>query len=55
MYIIETCPKCGHDLANEVVCTYPPIYCKVCYSCGWRWEEKQEIKRVPFNPDLEKF
>ena len=51
--IIETCPKCGYDLANEVVCTYPPIYCKVCYHCGWRWEEKQEVKRVPFNPDPE--
>ena len=53
MYIIETCPKCGHDLSNEVVDTFPPIYCKVCYHCGWRWEEKQEVKRVPFNPDPE--
>lgn len=52
MYIIETCPKCGYDLSNEVVGTYPPIYCKVCYHCGWRWEEKQEeVKRVPFQPD----
>lgn len=52
MYIIETCPKCGHDLSNEVVDTFPPIYCKVCYHCGWRWEEKQEeVKRVPFQPD----
>ena len=23
--IIETCPKCGHDLQDEVICTYPPI------------------------------
>ena len=54
MYIIETCPKCGHDLSNEVICTLPPIHCKVCYHCGWRWEEKQEeVKRVPFNPDPE--
>ena len=51
MFIIETCPKCGHDLSNEVVGTFPPIYCKVCYHCGWRWEEKQEVKRVSFQPD----
>lgn len=52
MYIIETCPECGRDLSNEVICTCPPIYCKVCYYCGWRWEETQEeIKRVPFQPD----
>lgn len=25
MIIIETCPKCGHDLQDEVICTYPPI------------------------------
>lgn len=52
MYIIETCPECGRDLSNEVICTYPPIHCKVCYHCGWRWEEEQEeVKRVPFQPD----
>lgn len=51
MYIIETCPECGYDLVNEVICTYPPINRKVCYRCGWRWEEKQEdVKRVPFQP-----
>ena len=51
MFIVETCPKCGHDLSNEVVDTFPPIHCKVCYHCGWRWEEKQEeVKRVPFQP-----
>lgn len=51
MIIIETCPECGYDLVNEVICTLPPINCKVCYRCGWRWEEKPEdIKRVPFQP-----
>lgn len=48
--IIETCPKCGHDLMDEVICTYPPIPRKVCYSCGWNWEgEREEIVRVPFD------
>ena len=47
--IIETCPKCGHDLMNEVICTYPPIPRKSCPSCGWSWEGKEEeVIRVPF-------
>lgn len=47
--IIETCPICGHDLMNEVICTYPPIPKKSCPSCGWHWEGEQEkVIRVPF-------
>ena len=47
--IIETCPKCGYDLIDEVICTYPPIPAKHCPSCGWHWEGKQEeIIRIPF-------
>ena len=47
--IIETCPRCGHDLTNEVICTYPPIPRKVCYGCGWYWEgEREEVIRQPF-------
>lgn len=49
MIIIETCPKCGHDLTNEVICTYPPIPRKSCWNCGWYWEgEREEIVRQPF-------
>lgn len=49
MIIIETCPKCGHDLRDEVICTYPPIPRKVCWNCGWRWTgEPEKITRVPF-------
>lgn len=48
--IIETCPKCGHDLHSEVICTNPPIPREVCYNCGWSWEgEREEIVRVPFD------
>ena len=47
--IIETCPKCGHDLMDEVICTYPPIPRKRCPGCGWSWEgEQEEVVRVPF-------
>ena len=49
MMIIETCPKCGHDLHDELITTYPPILRKVCYNCGWSWEgEQEEVVRIPF-------
>ena len=49
MIIIETCPKCGRDLRDEVICTYPPIPRKVCWNCGWSWTgEPEKITRVPF-------
>ena len=49
MIIIETCPKCGHDLMDLVIATYPPIPQKKCFSCGWSWEgEREEVIRVPF-------
>ena len=47
--IIETCPKCGHDLIDTVICTNPPIPKKYCHNCGWSWEgEPEEVIRVPF-------
>lgn len=49
MRIIETCPKCGHDLTDLVLTTYPPIPQKKCFSCGWEWTgEPEEVVRVPF-------
>jgi hypothetical protein len=49
MIIIETCPKCGHDLTDLVIATYPPIPHKKCFGCGWEWTgEREEIVRVPF-------
>ena len=49
MIIIETCPKCGHDLTDLIIATYPPIPQKKCFGCGWSWEGKrQEVVRVPF-------
>ena len=50
MIVIETCPKCGHDLHDLVIATYPPIQKKKCWNCGWNWEgEREEIVRVPFD------
>lgn len=50
MKIIETCPKCGHDLVDLVIATYPPIPQKKCFSCGWEWTgEPEEVVRVPID------
>ena len=47
--IIETCPKCGHDLVNLQLASYPPIPRKECWNCGWSWTgEPEKITRVPF-------
>lgn len=49
MKIIEVCPKCGHDLNDLVLTTYPPIPQKECFNCGWSWTGKrEEVVRVPF-------
>lgn len=49
MIVIETCPKCGHDLRDLVICTNPPIPKKECFNCGWSWTGKaEEVIRVPF-------
>ena len=50
MIIIETCPKCGHDLVDSVICTNPPIPKKECHNCGWTWEGK----RAPLKYDAHK-
>ena len=56
MIVVETCPKCGHDLHDVVICTYPPIPRKVCWNCGWSWTGKPEkIKRVPFGGNTNNF
>ena len=54
MIIIETCPKCGHDLVPIMLTTYPPIPKKECFHCGWSWEgQREEVVRVPFNENEE--
>ena len=50
MIIIDLCPKCGHELHETVICTYPSIDRKECCRCGWSWEsEPVPIVKVPFN------
>lgn len=53
MMIIETCPKCGHDLTDMMIMVDPPIPVKECYNCGWRWEgQRGEIVRILFAEDV---
>ncbi len=47
--IIETCPKCGHDLHDVILASFPSIPKKECFNCGWSWTgEPEEVVRVPF-------
>lgn len=49
MIIIETCPKCGHDLHDVMLASFPPIPKKECWNCGWSWTgEPEEVIRMPF-------
>ena len=51
MRVIEVCPKCGADLIDIVLTTYPPRAKKVCSKCDWCWTEGDEdVIRVPFIP-----
>lgn len=51
MRVIETCPKCGHDLVESVLAVLPPIDKKDCPKCGWSWTGRHEenVVRVPFH------
>lgn len=47
--IIETCPKCGHDLHDVMLLSNPPIPKKECFNCGWSWTgEQEQVIRRPF-------
>lgn len=53
MIIIETCPKCGHDLHDIMLASFPPIPRKECLVCGWSCEgEREQIIRAPFSGNM---
>ncbi len=56
MEIIETCPKCGHDIHDIVLTCYPPKRGKLCPSCGWSYtfDSDEGFVRVPFVPPAKK-
>ena len=51
--IIQTCPECGADLERGTYATYPPINVWYCPKCKWKYEKREPIKRVPFEPPKE--
>ena len=51
--VILTCPECGADLEHIVFATYPPIPAWRCPKCGWKYEQRVKIERVPFEPPKE--
>ena len=46
--IIMTCPQCGSDLEIQVLTCLPPINKMVCHSCGWSYEEREDVIRIPY-------
>lgn len=54
--IIETCPKCGSDLVESMICTMPPVRQKTCSFCGWSWESRPaDVIRIPFNESEQEY
>ena len=56
MKIIETCPKCGHDISDIVLTCYPPKRGKMCTNCGWTYtfDDDDQVIRMPFVPPVKK-
>ena len=48
--IIYTCPDCGHDLQEFILCSNPPKTQYNCPACGWHKIEDahEQIVRVPY-------
>lgn len=48
--IIDTCPRCGHDLVYIVLTSNPPIYRRQCQNCGYCAFGNLACLRCPTNP-----
>lgn len=49
MKIIYTCPKCGNDLVNVCLCSYPAKNAMHCINCGFMTKpETEETIRIPY-------
>ena len=46
--IIQTCPKCGHDLQHFEYMVFPPIFVWFCPNCKWKYEKSENVVCVPF-------
>lgn len=46
--IVFTCPWCGYELRESVICTIPPIHVVDCPNCGYHHEEKGTVTATPY-------
>ena len=53
--IIFTCPKCGEDLVDCCLTTFPPTHKVYCPECGWEQKETDAdpVIRIPYIGQLE--
>lgn len=49
--IVYTCPKCGSELINYVLTSYPPIYVTKCSNCDWETRKSDKIIKIPYNEE----
>lgn len=46
--VIYTCPKCGSDLQELILASYPPIHVTECRVCGWKSEKQDDVLKMPY-------
>lgn len=53
MIVVKTCPNCGADLVEVVICRVPLFTRYECRNCGWYSEngQEEEIIRIPYGGD----
>lgn len=49
--IVFICPECGHELREQVVCTYPPTHVVDCPNCGYHHEKRDTITVMPYTAE----
>lgn len=42
------CPKCGGELDEICLMTYPPQYITKCKECGWSHTKQEEVLKIPY-------
>ena len=51
--IVYTCPKCGSDLQEIVLTSYPPQSKMYCTNCNWSHIETDKVYKIPYKVENE--
>jgi len=51
--IVYTCPRCGGDLEETLLTSYPPQHEVCCNNCGWTHVTREEIRKIPYPTTLD--